>query len=225
MSVLIVAEIGINHNGSESTAKWLIDAAIEAGADVAKFQLFKPELQGEHLRSVAFSREQILRMESYCTSMGIKFACTAFDADSLKWLLANTKMAFVKIGSGQARDKDIIYAAIRSQKPIIQSVKAGEMGKYRGNPDWSHLHVVDKYPTPSMMANLNRMVQLEYNGLSDHSGDIFMPLAAVALGAKIIECHITLDKNQEGYDHKSSLTPGQFKKMVRGIRAIEKGLQ
>jgi N,N'-diacetyllegionaminate synthase len=216
---LIIAEIGINHNGDVETAYKLIDAAVEAGADVAKFQLFKPELQGEHLRSVAFTRQQILRMQSYCRNRGIKFACTAFDVDSLEWLLKNTKMAFVKIGSGQDDKPGIYRKAMASGKPVIQSVKEGVKGWY----GVSKLHVVPEYPTPPEHANINRVRLLD--GLSDHSGDIFMPLAAVALGAKIIEVHVTLSKNQDGYDHKASLTPDQFKEMVCGIRAIEKGLQ
>lgn len=218
---LIIAEIGINHDGSEEKAIKLIDAALEAGADVCKFQLFKPELQGEHLRTVAFDRRQIGLMEITCKQKGIKFACTAFDADSLDWLLKNTDMAFVKIGSGQWNDKNIINKAKSSGLPVIQSIKKG-VYKY-WIEGWKYLHVAPIYPTPPEQADLLRL--RGFDGLSDHSGDIFMPLAAVALGAKIIECHITLGKNQEGYDHKASLEPQQFKEMVRGIRAIEKGLQ
>ena len=222
--VLIIAEIGINHNGVLAIAHTLIDEAIMAGADVAKFQLFKPELQGEHLRSVALSREQIKDCEIYCKQKGIKFACTAFDADSLDWLLKNTDMAFVKIGSGQWRNQALLDMADNSGLEVIQSVIAGTI--FDQKPpliERKFLHVVPKYPTPPEYADIHRLGA--FDGLSDHSGDIFMSLGAVALGAKIIECHITLDKNQEGYDHKASLEPHQFKELVRGIRAIEKGLQ
>ena len=225
MSVLVIAEIGINHNGDEATAYKLIDAAIDAGADVAKFQLFKPELQGENLRSVAFTRDQIKQCEHYCIQKGIKFACTAFDADSLDWLLKNTDMAFIKIGHGQAADTELLLKAQDSGMKVIQSCTFGTSGMN----GCEYLSVVSKYPTLPENAKLKFFADDiktgHRHGSSDHSGDIFMPLAAVALGAKIIECHITLDKNQEGYDHKASLEPQQFKEMVRGIRAIEKGLQ
>lgn len=223
MSTLVIAEIGINHNGSESTAYQLIDAAIYAGADIAKFQLFKPELQGEHLRSVAFTRPQIKLMELYCRHRTIKFACTAFDADSLDWLLKNTDMAFVKISSGQWDNGQLLATAEISKLKVIQSITPDT--EYDWRHGWSYLHVIAEYPTKPEHAELEFMVDRGLSGLSDHSGDIFMPLAAVALGAKIIECHITMSKEQEGYDHKASLTPAQFKEMVRGIRAIEEGLQ
>ncbi len=227
---LIIAECGVNHNGDEATAYKLIDAAVEAGADVAKFQLFKPEGAREQYARLCLPLEAYPRLDVYCKKMGIKFACTAFDAESLRWLLANTEMAFVKISSGEHENEELLMAADRSGLPVIQSTR-------KGTSTWgrkSHLFVVSEYPTPPEHADLKYFKDMVYAlqgrddlddvGLSDHSGDIFMPLAAVALGAKIIESHITLDKNQDGPDHTSSLTPEQFNEMVRGIRIIERGL-
>ncbi len=220
--VLVIAECGINFQGDEAIAYKLIDAAVAAKADVAKFQLFQPELVGEHLRWLSLPREAYPRLNRYCHDKGIKFACTAFDADSLQWLLANTDMAFVKISSGKWNDHELLKAAYYSKKMVISSVKAGDA--HRLNPRWYYLHVVPEYPTTATHADLKRVTAKWCCGLSDHSGDIFMPLAAVALGAQIIECHITLDKQQEGPDHKASLEPWQFKMLVEGIRAIEQGL-
>lgn len=240
--VMVIAECGVNHNGDEATAYKLIDAAVEAGADVCKFQLFKPEGNREPYKWLCLPLDAYPRINSYCKERGIGFACTAFDAESLGWLLKNTDMAFVKISSGQdiaTLDKpiaggkfyvnDFSWKADFSNLVVIQSLalenRAPKNRVIRERlHHWQYLHVIPEYPTIPEHAHLKCMVDDRLDGLSDHSGDIFMPLAAVALGAKIIECHITLDKNQEGPDHKSSLTPQQFKEMVRGIHAIEKGL-
>lgn len=222
--VMVIAECGVNHNGDEATAYKLIDAAVEAGADVAKFQLFKAEGSRAHLGRLTLPLGAYPRLAERCKRKGIKFACTAFDPESLEWLLANTEMAFVKISSGEGWNVDLIDAAYKSDLPIIQSIRDGG-ANLGGFGDKKLLHVVSEYPTPPERADLKRVNDPHISGLSDHSGDIFMSLAAVALGAEIIECHITLDKNQDGPDHKASLDPQQFKELVRGIRAIEKGLQ
>lgn len=219
---LIIAECGVNFQGDEQHAYKLIDAAIDAGADVAKFQLFKPEGPREPYKWLCLPLDAYPRLSAYCKAMGVKFACTAFDAESLWWLLKNTDMAFVKISSGERDNTRLLQVADESGLPVIQSVKSWNMAIDREKRGWNYLHVVALYPTPPEHADIRAVEQRD--GLSDHSGDIFMPLAAVALGAQIIECHITLDKEQDGPDHKASLTPEQFKEMVRGIRAIEKGL-
>jgi N,N'-diacetyllegionaminate synthase len=227
MSVLVIAEIGVNHNGSMHTAHQLIDAAVSAGADVCKFQLFGKEYADGKYENLRLSRENIKILESYCKQLGVKFACTAFDADNLQWLLDNTDMAFVKAASGKFNRELVKSLGNDLKMPVFISTGGcteREIQEIRSAaPKYKYLHCVSEYPTPPEHANLNRAGK--FRGLSDHSGDIFIPLAAVALGAQIIECHITLDKNQPGPDHKASLTPEQFKEMVRGTRAIEKGLQ
>ena len=233
MSVLIIGEIGVNHNGDEATAYKLIDAAVDAGADVCKFQKFKPVGTREPYAWLCLPDEAYPRLSDYCKSKGVGFACTAFEADDLEWLLKNTEMAFVKISSGEWGNKMLLHTALHtalySKLPVIQSLTELSLKSLPTLEDcllgaqWSHLWVVAEYPTPPEHAKI-KQVSAWYDGLSDHSGDIFMPLAAVALGAQIIECHITLDKEQPGPDHKASLEPHQFKEMVRGIRAIEKAL-
>ena len=230
MSVLIIAECGVNHNGSEEVAYRLIDAAIAAKADVAKFQLYRPALlapageKREMLERLLLPKEAYIRLAAYCKNNGIGFACTAFDADSLQWLLTYTKMEFVKISSGQWENEELLNAAHDSDLMVIQSVDSRKFHYKPVVENWHLLHVVPLYPTPPQEANLAILKRSWCSGLSDHSGDIYMPLAAVGLGAEIIECHITLDKNQDGPDHKASLEPHQFIELVRGIRAIEKGL-
>lgn len=230
MKTLVIAECGVNHNGSEEEAYKLIDAAVYARADVAKFQIYKPELltddigKLEMLQSLLLTREAYVRLWQYCKDAGIGFACTAFDADSLRFLLDSTNMEFVKISSGQGANEALIEVAENAGMMVIQSIPPPRRN-LRFNYGWRYLHVVPLYPTTPEEANLQILQCSWCSGLSDHSGDIFMPLAAVALGAQIIECHITLNKNADGPDHKASLDPIQFKEMVRGIRAIEQGLK
>jgi N,N'-diacetyllegionaminate synthase len=219
--VLVIAEIGVNHNGDYDTCIALVDAAIACGADVAKFQLFNPKLVDSSIGWLALDHSEIRALDNYCRGK-IKFACTAFDVESLKWLLANTDMHFVKISSGKWNDDKMLKIAYNSRKMVIQSISQGNADRL--NTRWHYLHVVPEYPTPPNRANLKRVTNKWCSGFSDHSGDIFMPLAAVAMGAEIIECHITMDKGQDGPDHLASLEPHKFKEMVRGIRAIEQGL-
>jgi N,N'-diacetyllegionaminate synthase len=241
-SVLVIAECGVNFQGDEEHAYRLIDAAIAAKADVCKFQLYKPELLTTReepekylmLKSLLLERDAYVRLYQYCAAHHIGFACTAFDADSLQFLLGNTKMEFVKISSGQWQNKHLLNAAKNSGLRIIQSMKEGALRFFDGDEryygknnawHWAHIHVVPQYPTPPEKAKLRELENIWCRGISDHSGDIFIPLAAVALGAQIIESHITLNKSQSGPDHKASLEPHQFAEMVRGIRCIEKALQ
>lgn len=234
MSVLVIAECGVNHNGSIEAAYQLIEQSVIAGADVCKFQLFDADILGKDnkeyytlLKPLELSKDAIFELSEYCKQQHIGFACTAFDAESLTWLLEHTKMEFVKISSGQWNNKKLIKLAEDSKLPVIQSlpIMDDKPLRVKAYTDWKYLHVVPQYPTTPENAKLWRVGEWWCSGLSDHSGDIFMPLAAVGMDAQIIESHITLNKNQEGPDHKASLEPHQFKEMVRGIRAIERGLQ
>lgn len=237
--VMVIAECGINHNGIETEAYKLIDAAIEAGADVAKFQLFKAEGSRSSLQWLCLPLHSYPRLNEYCKEKGIGFACTAFDVESLEWLLRSTKMVFIKIASAFWGDNDLMKLAAKSGLPIIISSRDNadlERMKWIA-PDVgvTILHCAGLYPTPLEMENLTRISTWRnfrelfghtfYRvGFSDHSASIYPPLAAVSIGAEVIECHITLDRNQEGPDHKASLDPQQFKEMVRGIRAIERAM-
>jgi N,N'-diacetyllegionaminate synthase len=228
MSVLIIGEIGVNHGGNYYTAFDMIGDAKHVGVDVVKFQMYdaaklaKDSATYEMLCRLSLPRAAHKELAQECKRQNIGYACTGFDADSLDWLLDNTDMDFVKIPSGQAGNLDLLKMAEISGKMVIQSIKEDtSLFKFNGE-NWKYLWVVPEYPTPPEHAQLREVSS--YDGISDHSGEIFVPLAAVALGAKIVECHFTMDKDLEGPDHKASLTPTQFTDLVRGIRIIEKAM-
>ena len=239
MSVLVISEIGVNHGGSESEAHSLIAEAKVSGADCVKLQLFKPELfpasQQKMLEKLQLPLQSYKNLNKYCSVIGMKFAVTAFDCDSLEWLLKNTNMAFIKIASPSIHDKKLLAVAATAKKPIVISTGMCEYKDMTAAErilrgcDITFLWCVSQYPTPSEKARLKKMIDLKRMmqrpvGISDHSGDIFVPLAAVAMGAKTVECHLTMSKDLLGPDHKSSLEPQQFKQMVTGIRILEKAL-
>ena len=235
-SVLVISEIGVNHNGSEIQAYKLIDAAILAGADVCKFQLFKPELypkdKQEMLDSLLLSRDALVRIFIYCKRHNVKFACTAFDADSLEFLLRNTDMPFIKIASPSVSNDSLMAVAAKAKKPVVISTGSSDLTqlykveKSLRGCDITFLYCVSKYPTSLGDVHLKRMLYLKTMqrpyGISDHSANIAVPLAAVTLGASVVECHFTMDRKQTGPDHLSSLEPTEFKSMVQGIRTIER---
>lgn len=211
MSVMIIAEAGINMQGSLEKAKRLADIAKDCGADIYKtqFQFCDP---------LTLQADDIKALYEYCSSIGMKFACTAFDMRSLEWLLANTKMEFVKIASCDWDKEDLIDLADESGLPIIQSLKYNFIpSTMRGK----NLHVVPEYPTPLEHCNLQRIAESWCSGLSDHSGNPLIPSLAIALGAEIIECHLKENDTDEGPDMSSSLNPEQFKLMVSYARQAE----
>lgn len=212
---LIIAEAGINHQRSFDMALRLVDAAQEAGADIVKFQLERPS-------DYTLTFEETKAVYQYCESVGMPFSCTAFDVPSFEFLLAETRLRFAKIASCDARNEALIGAVEKSGLPIIQSLKYGDETYSNGAPRLL-LHVVAEYPTAPERARLSA---LKYrNGLSDHSVGMGIPIAAVALGAHIIEKHLTLDRSLPGPDHACSLSPGEFAQMVRAIRDVELALK
>lgn len=221
--VFIIAEAGVNHGGDYAVATRLVDVAKDAGADAVKFQAFHadrfPEPQRTICTPLEFNEWQILRTYEYAKECGILWLCTPFDEDWARQI--DPIVPVFKIGSGQAMDVDFFSYVLGFGKPII--ISSGKIDPWWGVGDiW--LHCVSEYPTPPARANLKRMREHHMHGYSDHTGTIEIPVAAVALGARIIECHITMDRNAEGPDHTSSLEPAQFKEMVRMIRNVEKAI-
>lgn len=220
MKILIIAEAGINHNRSLSAAKKLVDIAKACGADVVKFQHEKPPVNGP---IYCLTDSEIIEVYNYCVRVGMPFACTAFDVETLRFLLMNTKMEFIKIASCDNRNEPLLTVAENTGMRIIQSLRAGDMAL----PSTMHrqlLHVVSEYPTPIERSNLRRMVESKFDGLSDHSGNALIPALAVAMGARIIEVHLTLDRAMDGPDHKASLDPIGFAHMVKNVRDAEKAI-
>ena len=261
MSVLIIAEAGVNHNGSILIAKQLIDAAVEAGVDIIKFQTFKTEKlvskaakkaeyqkknigdgndsQYEMLKKLELSPENHEELIVYCKEKGIRFWSTAFDFESMDYL-HSLRLGLWKIPSGEITNYPFIRKIASYGEDVIMSTGMCEeqdiqnaidvLTKYGIKKEQiTLLHCNTQYPTPYSDVNLNAMNSIKTKfgtkvGYSDHTQGIEIPIAAVALGAIVIEKHFTLDRNLPGPDHKASLEPSELKAMVASIRHIEQAL-
>lgn len=259
--VLVIAEAGVNHNGSLILAKQLVDKAVEAGVDIVKFQTFKSELlvskvakQAEYqqrnigkkdegqlamLKKLELSQQDHEELIAYCEEKGIRFFSTAFDMDSIDYL-HSLNMGLWKIPSGEVTNYPYLRKIAQYREPVILSTGMCELSDIEAavkvllsfgvkREDITILHCNTEYPTPFQDVNLRAMLEIGERfgvqvGYSDHTKGIEVPIAAVALGATVIEKHFTLDKNMEGPDHKASLEPGELKAMVESIRNIEQAL-
>ncbi|WP_118973743.1 N-acetylneuraminate synthase [Taibaiella koreensis] len=255
---IIIAEAGVNHNGSLDNAFRLVDAAVAAGVDYVKFQTFKAEhlvaksakkaeyqisntgnadeSQLQMLKKLELSEAQHVALMDYCRSKGIQFFSTAFDLESLEYL-KTIGLDLVKIPSGELTNLPYLRRAAQLFGQVILSTgmaTLAEIGEAvavftkEGIPkeQITILHCNTEYPTPMRDVNLKAMLHIQQElgtavGYSDHTLGIEIPVAAVALGAVIIEKHFTLDQNMEGPDHKASLEPDQLKAMVTSIRNVE----
>ena len=253
--VLIIAEAGVNHNGSIALAYKLVDKAVEAGADIIKFQTFianhltsKQAVKAEYqkmqtdanesqldmLRKLELSFEEFAELNEYCKKRGIEFLSTAFDFDSIDFLAA-LGMKRWKIPSGEITSLPYLMKIAKLGKPVILSTGMSTMEeigaaisvlKENGAGEITVLHCTTEYPTPYEDVNLRAMLTIKEAfhlevGYSDHTKGIEIPIAAVAMGATVIEKHFTLDRNMEGPDHKASLEPDELKAMVTAIRNVE----
>lgn len=258
---IIIAEAGVNHNGSLELAKRLVKKAYEAGADYVKFQTFKAdkgisrrakkavyqientgkdeESQLEMVKKLELSYENHQILIDYCNELGIKFFSTAFDFDSIEYL-HSLKLGIWKIPSGEVTNYPFLKRVAAFNEKTILSTGMCDMVDVRAAVDALYknglskenlilLHCNTEYPTPFEDVNLKAMDALRKEfgvevGYSDHTKGIEVPIAAVALGATVIEKHFTLDRNMEGPDHKASLEPDELKAMVSAIRNIEKAV-
>ena len=257
---LIIAEIGVNHNGDINLAKKLIKVAYKCGADIAKFQLFSSgelscknspkakyqnlttnpdETQYEMLKKLELSSQDIRLLKEECVKVGIGFLCTPFDLPSLK-TLEKIGVNMIKIPSGEINNYPLLKAVGRLNKQVILSTGMSRLGEIEealnilenagtNKKQITILHCTTEYPAPFQDVNLLAINTLKQAfkisvGYSDHTEGIIIPIAATAIGAKIIEKHLTIDKNLPGPDHKASLDPEEFSEMVKAIRIIEKGL-
>lgn len=255
MNSYIIAEAGVNHNGSLELAKNLVDKAKEAGADCVKFQTFiasqivsknavkadyqkkqtaKSESQHEMLKKLELSFDDFIELNNYCKEIGIEFLSTAFDFESIDFL-NQLGMQVWKIPSGEITNLPYLIKIAKLNKKVILSTGMSTMReiedavnilKDHGASELIILHCTTEYPTPYEDVNLNAMLAIKEKfgyevGYSDHTMGIEVPIAAVALGAKVIEKHFTLDRTMDGPDHKASLEPSELKTMVDAIRNIE----
>lgn len=258
MRTLIIAEAGVNHNGDIDLALKLCDAAKESGADVVKFQTWiteniitrnvaKAEYQKENtknndsqyemLKKLELSQDDFRLIKKHCDEIGITFASTADEKDSLDFLI-NLGIPFIKIGSGEIGNISYLRYMGSKQKPIIMSTGMSTLEDINvslkalrdaGAQDITLLHCTTNYPCPYDSVNLNAIDTLRKEfglpiGYSDHTKGIEVAIAAVAKGATVIEKHFTLDCAMDGPDHLASTEPKEFKQMVESIRNIEKAL-
>ena len=260
MSVFIIAEAGVNHDGSIDNAYRLIDAAVEAGADAIKFQTFKAESlvlknvdkanyqkqttnesesQFEMIKRLELSVDAHKKLIKYCNEKNIIFLSSPFDHESID-LLNELQLQIFKIPSGEITNLPYLRHIGLLNKKVFLSTGMSNLqevgdaltvlinsGTLKENI--TVLHANTMYPTPMEDVNLNAMLTIQRKfgvdvGYSDHTLGLEVDIAAVAIGASVIEKHFTLDKSMEGPDHKASLEPEELKAMVSAIRNIEKAL-
>lgn len=244
--VYVIAEAGVAHFGREEKALRLVDLAVKAGADAVKFQIFDvnalisqglPEWR-ERLAERQLPYEAFARIQAYCLEKGITFFATAHDEPSLDFLVS-LNVPVYKVGSGEVGNWPFLKRVAGLGKPLIFSTgmyhqtqigEALDVVTETGNTQVAVLHCVTRYPTPPEEVSLGNMTLIRerhkvITGYSDHTRGFHFPLAAVALGARIIEKHITLDFNvPNAQDWKVSCGPQDLGEFICQLREIEAGL-
>jgi N,N'-diacetyllegionaminate synthase len=256
----IIAEVGVNHNGSLKKALELIDIAASAGANAIKFQTFKAEnLATDYAPKAEYQKYKSLKKETQfqmlkkleftdamhkacfkkCKKKKIIFISSAFDIESLNYL-KKYKLSYFKVPSGEItnipylevlgkfRKKVFLSTGMSNIYEIKKAIKTLRTNGTKKN-NITLMQCTSAYPAPYNEINLNTIAKLRNSlklniGFSDHSLGVYASIAAVALGAKVIEKHLTLSKKLKGPDHRASLDPKEFKFMVQGIRIVEKTL-
>ena len=233
---MVIAEAGVNHEGDVRRAHELVNAAKASGADAVKFQMFDPERldppgeRREMLKELSLRPSDFVALKAHADAQTIEFIATPFDVDSL-WFLVELGVRYVKIGSADVFNEPLYTAAMRSEKDIILSTGMTSMDDLKKRLlyyPYALLHCTSSYPCPLDHVNLDAMLGLnEFGvvvGLSDHTRSLVIPAAAVAMGASIVEKHLTLDCRMKGPDHRASLEPREFSEMVANIREVELAL-
>lgn len=258
---LIIAEVGVNHNGSLALARQMVDKAAEAGVDLVKFQTFKSQhlvskyatkaeyqkravndqddSQLSMLQKLELSQQDHLELIDYCRQRKVGFFSTAFDEESVDFL-HSLQLGLWKIPSGEITNFPYLRKIAAFSEQVILSTGMSTMDEINealdvlekyGTPrkNITVLHCNTEYPTPWGDVNLLAMNTMASDlavrvGYSDHTCGIEVSLAAVALGATVIEKHFTLDRGLPGPDQKASLEPQELKQLVESIRHIEEAL-
>lgn len=280
----VIAEAGVNHNGSVDLAHQLIDAASSAGADAIKFQTFRAdevasteaaqaEYQTRNTGRLQSQRQMLSELQlpldayaplaSHAANSEIEFMSTAADLSSLDFLVDRVGLKRVKLGSGEITNGPLLLGSARRGLPLILSTGMSDMAEvalaldviafgllFEDEPEGLEsfeglssteagrqalssvvtlLHCTTQYPAPFADVNLAAMSTLrDLTGLcvgySDHTKGVSVPVAAVALGATVIEKHLTLDRDLPGPDHKASIDADEFQVMVARIREVELAL-
>lgn len=249
----IIAEIGINHNGSIKIAKELIDAAIECGCDCVKFQkrtvdvVFTPEelakpresvfgmTNGDLKRGLEFGYEQYAEIDRHCKEKGIVWATSCWDEESVDFI-AQFNTPYFKIASACLTDDDLLRYHRKQGRPIILSTGMSDLNLIEhavnvlGKKDLIILHCTSTYPSTTEELNMRGILSLKEKfpripiGYSGHEIGLSTTIAAATLGACVIERHISLSRAMWGSDQAASIEPQGFKRMVRDIRVIERAM-
>jgi N,N'-diacetyllegionaminate synthase len=247
--VCVIAEIGSVHDGSFGNAQRLIDTAAEAGADVVKFQTHMaeaetlrnapapPYFQGEprfdYFERTSFTLEQWRQLKTHCDLKKIEFMSSPFSIEAVD-LLERVGVARYKVGSGEITNTPMLETIAQTRRPLILSSGMSSWAELdeavnvvrRHHDQITLLQCTSSYPCPYEDVGLNVMLALQERyrlpvGLSDHTLTIFASIAAVSLGASVIEKHLTFSRRMYGSDARHSLEPDEFREMVAGIRAVQ----
>lgn len=250
----VIAEIGLNHNGDVDIAKRLVDVAAEAGAQAVKFQKRSPHISTpEHMKSVMrstpwgemtyldyrfrveFNREQYIEIGDHATLRGLAWFASPWDEPAVAFL-EDINVAAYKVASASVTDLGMLRAIAATGKPVILSTGMSTLVQIDaavaalGTDNLIVLHATSTYPLPAEEANLRMIPALAARypgvpiGYSGHEVGEQISIAAVALGATVVERHITLDRSMWGSDHSASLEPAAFSSLVSDIRVIEEAL-
>lgn len=253
LPVYVIAEIGLNHNGSIEIAKQLIDVAVEAGAQAVKFQKRTPEISTpEHMKDtpretpwgtmtylqyrhrVEFGLEEYREIDQYCSEKSIAWFASPWDEPSVEFLEELSVVAY-KIASASVTDLGMLRKIRETGKPVILSTGMSTIEQIDAAVEaldtqkLSLMHATSTYPLPPEEANIRMISTLKQRygvpvGYSGHETGLQISLAAVALGAVSIERHITLDRAMWGSDHAASLEPKGFETLIRDIRILEQAM-
>jgi len=260
MKIKIIAEAGVNHNGNLEIAKKLIDEAARAGADYVKFQTFKADKlldksakkakyqeettgkggQYEMLKKLELSENDHFILKDYCIKKGIKFLSTAFDVDSLKFLVEDVEIDMIKIPSGEINNYFLLKKIAQYNIDTVMSTGMCDLSEIHDSLNFllkhglnkenlTILHCTTAYPTKIEDVNLKAILTIknEFNcpvGYSDHTLGNEVCIASIGMGSVVLEKHFTLDKKMEGPDHLASMEPDQLRDLVKAVRDLEIGL-
>jgi N-acetylneuraminate synthase/N,N'-diacetyllegionaminate synthase len=229
MSVYIIAEAGINHNGSMAVARMLANAAKEAGANAVKYQTYvtddicrKDSPEYAWLKKCELSYDQFRELKKHCDSIGIDFISTPDTVKDAEFL-DTLGMRYMKIGSANAT-KEFTLSIGHIRTPLIVSLGMSSRWVEISYAPNVGMHCVSAYPCPVEQANMKCIEGLKVAGFSDHTTGSLCAIMAIARGAKFIEKHFTLDRKAEGPDHHMSMDPDELQGYIHNIRQAELAL-
>ena len=247
----IVAEVNSSHNGDIEVAKKMIEAAAEAGCDCVKFQSWSAEslysatyynanpISKRIVKKFSLTKEELREMAEYSRSKGVDFSSTPYSRDEVDWLIDECKAPFVKVASMDLNNYAYLKYIAEKQVPIVLSTGMSELEEIRkavyviestGNHQLCLLHCISIYPPEIETIHLNNILGLREEfpaypiGFSDHSHGVEMAVAATALGAALIEKHLTLDRTKIGMDNQMATEPEEMRLMVQGCHNTQSAM-